>query len=349
MKKGIFMTIISLVLIFSLVACNSSKPSDTNAGGEEVDSGSKVSMTLSIPDPESSSIGQAASEFAKRVNEESNGSIEMKVYANGSLYGGDPAAAVKQLGAGSLDALILSTSLYANFIPEFNVISIPYLYDDTDQFVEYLNSDLGDELLASLDELGIKGTGLWTRSFRQITNSKKAINEPADLKGVKLRVPNNPLWVEYFKATGAVPTPMAFGEVYNALQLSTIDGQENPVDVPMSSKFYEVQDYLTMSNHMADGWIVGFNQEKFNKLSSEQQELLIQISKEMQEWKLDYDNEQDEQIIEQLVDEGMEMNTISEENREKFIEVSKGLYDKFAELVKNDEFFQKTLEFVGKN
>ncbi len=134
---------------------------------------------------------------------------------------------------------------------------------------------------------------------------------------------------------------MAFGEVYNALQLSTIDGQENPVDVPMSAKFYEVQDYLTMSNHMADGWIVGFNQEKFNKLSSEQQELLIKISKEMQQWKLDYDNEQDEKIIQELADKGMEMNTISEENREKFIEVSKGLYDKFAELVKNDEFFQK--------
>jgi tripartite ATP-independent transporter DctP family solute receptor len=352
--KKIFITIMVVLLSLSLIACGST--SDKNDSASETDKNDtanngkaeKVVLNLSTPDPDGSSITESAKEFAKKVHEKSQGSIEIQVYPNGTLYGGDPSAAIKQLSAGSLDMLGLSTSLYANFEPKFNVISVPYLFDDLTQFREFLNGELGDELLESLNELGIKGLGFWTRSFRQITNSVRPITSPDDLKGLKLRVPNNPIYVDFFKETGAAPTPMAFGEVYNALQLKTIDGQENPVDVPASAKFYEVQKYLSITNHMADGWVVAINPDKFAQLSEEQQQILIDVTREMQEWKIQYDKESDNAAIETMKEKGMEVNEISAEAQQHFIGISKRLYPKFKTLVTDEDYFLRTLEFVGK-
>lgn len=350
MKKFIAITLV-VVLVLSMVGCGKgekNEANEVNEANEANETQEKITLNLSTPDPEDSSITASAHEFAKRVKEKSNGAIEITVHPNGTLYGGDPSAAVKQLGAGTIDMLFLSTLLYANFVPEFNAISIPYLFDDTDQLLAYLNGEPGQELLEKVGTLDIKGLGLWTRSFRQITNSKLPITSPEDLKGLKLRVPNNPLWVEFFKNAGASPTPLAFGEVYNALQLKTIDAQENPVDVPMSAKFYEVQKYLTISNHQADGWVVGMNSDKFEKLSDEHKQILMDVTEEVQDWKLDYDNKQDKEDIAALQEKGMEVNELDADSMKKFAEISKELFPTFKDLVKNDEFFQLTLEFVGK-
>ena len=348
MKK--LLSIIMVVFLMMIVAaCGNSDAVPASGSGDSNSGEEKVTFNLSTPDPDVASVSVAAKEFAKVVSEKSNGSIEIEVHPNGTLYGGDPSAAVKQLGAGSLDMLVLSTSLYANFEPKFSAISIPYLFDDNEQFVSFLNSDLGSDLLGSVSELDIHGLGDWTRDFRQITNSKGPITKPEDLKGIKLRVPNNPLWVEFFKETGAVTTPMDFGEVYSALQLGTIDGQENPIGVVTANKLYEVQDYFTVSIHMADGWIVGINQEKFDGLTKEQQQILTDASQEIQGWALDFDKKEGETAIKLLKDEGVEVNELTSEQQQLFVDVSKKAYPIFKDLVKDDEFFGEILEFVGKS
>ncbi len=164
-------------------------------------------LTLSTPDPDSSEITVAANKFAELVSAKTNGELTVKVFPNGTLYGGDPSGAVKQLAGGSLDMLVLATSLYANFNPKFSAISIPYLFDDEAQLRGYLAGEQGKELIADLDKIGIKGINLWPRPFRQMTNSKRPIEKPDDLAGLKFRVPNNPLWVEFFGKLGAVPRP----------------------------------------------------------------------------------------------------------------------------------------------
>lgn len=343
--KRVVATVLAAGLIAGCGSTAAPKPGDQKPGEKPVQ---KITLNLSTPDPDSSSITAAAQQYAKIVGEKSKGAIEVKVYPNGSLYGGDPSAAIKQLGAGSIDMLALSTSLYANFEPRFTAISVPYLFDNTDQLLKYLNDEPGKTLLGSVDRLGIKGLGLWTRSFRQMTNSRKPITGPQDLKGLRFRVPNNPLWVEFFKAAGAAPTPMAFGEVYNALQLKTIDGQENPVDVPMSAKFYEVQKYLTISNHMADAWVLGINAKKFEGLPKDVQQVLTEAAAETQTWKVNYDNEQDGKSIDFLKSKRMEVNALTSEQQKAFADLAKTLYPKFAELVKDQDFFTKTLKFVGK-
>jgi TRAP-type transport system periplasmic protein len=308
----------------------------------------KTTFSLSTPDPDESEITVAAKKFAELVAAKTNGEVEVKVFANGQLYGGDPSAAVRQLAGGSLDMLLLSTSLYANFNPKFTAVSVPYLFDNTAQLRSYLAGAPGQELLGDLNGIGIKGLAMWQRPFRQMTNSRRAINQPQDLAGMKFRVPNNPLWMEFFAKLGAVPTPMAFGEVYNALQLKVVDGQENPINIPVTAKFYEVQKFATMSNHMADGWVLGINPAKFNALPEAQKQALQAAATEAEAWKFTNDNADIDKSVELLKSKGMQVNALTPEQQKAFVAVSRQLYPRFASLVKDQAFFDKTLAFVGK-
>lgn len=310
---------------------------------------SAETLTLSTPDPDNSEITVAANKFAELVSAKTNGELTIKVFPNGTLYGGDPSGAVKQLAGGSLDMLLLATSLYANFNPKFSAISVPYLFDDESQLRDYLAGEPGQELIADLSAIGIKGINLWPRPFRQMTNSKHPIEKPEDLVGLKFRVPNNPLWVEFFKKMGAAPTPMAFAEVYNALQLKVVDGQENPINVPLSAKFYEVQKYASITNHMGDGWVLGINPAKFDGLSDTHKKALEEAAKEAEAWKVENDAATAESTIAELEKYGMAVNRLTPDQQKAFVAISKELYPVFAGLVKDQAFFDKTIAAVGKN
>lgn len=307
-----------------------------------------ATLTLSTPDPDSSEITVAAKKFAELVEAKTKGEVTIKVFPNGTLYGGDPSAAVRQLAGGSLDVLLLSTSLYANFNPKFTAISIPYLFDDTAQLRSYLKGPEGKELIADLDKIGVKGLGIWPRPFRQMTNSKRPITAPSDLAGLKFRVPNNALWVEFFKKMGAAPTPMAFAEVYNALQLKVVDGQENPLNVPVSAKFFEVQKFVSITNHMADGWVLAINPAKFEALTAAQKAAVTEAAAEAEAWKVANDATNDGASLEALVKGGMTANRLTPEQQKAFVDVSKGLFPVFAGLVKDQSFFDRTIAAVGK-
>lgn len=308
----------------------------------------KTTLNLSTPDPDDSEITVAAKKFAEIVAAKSGGQIEVKVFPNGQLYGGDPSAAVRQVAGGSLDMLLLSSSLYANFNPKFTAISIPYLFDDTAQLRAYLAGPPGQELLTDLNRIGIKGLMMWQRPFRQMTNSRRAITQPQDLAGMKFRVPNNPLWMEFFGKLGAAPTPMAFGEVYNALQLRVVDGQENPINIPVTAKFYEVQKFATLSNHMADGWVLAVHPAKFAALSDADKQALQAAGAEAEAWKFANDTADINRSVEFLRGKGMQVNSLSPEQQKAFVSVSKELFPRFSTLVKDPAFFDKTLSFVGK-
>jgi tripartite ATP-independent transporter DctP family solute receptor len=308
----------------------------------------KTTFTLSTPDPDNSEITVAARKYAELVAAKTGGEVEIKVFSNGQLYGGDPSAAVRQLSGGSLDMLLLSTSLYANFNPKFTAVSVPYLFDDMAQLRSYLGGPLGQELLGDLDKIGVKGLSMWARPFRQMTNSRRAITQPQDLAGMKFRVPNNPLWVEFFSKMGAAPTPMAFGEVYNALQLKVVDGQENPINIPVSAKFFEVQKYVTLSNHMADGWVLALNPAKFNALPEAQRKALQAAAAEAEAWKAANDAADASKSVEFLRGKGMQVDALTPQQQQAFVKVAKELFPRFSALVKDTAFFDKTLAAVGK-
>ena len=304
-------------------------------------------LNLSVPDAASSSIGVAAQEFADQLNEKSGGELEVTVYFDGSLYGGDATAAVTTMQDGGLDMLCLATSWYSSFDDSFNVIQIPYLFKNVDAEQAFLNDPASQPMWDAVEGMGVKFLAAWTRSFRMTTNNVRPITKPEDFQGIKLRTPGNQIYQVFFgDGCGANVTPMSFSEVYTALQTNTIDGQENPADVPFSSSFYEVQKYISATNHIGEAWVVGMNPDKFASLSEDMQKLITDTAQEMQDWKKNYDNETDQADIDFMIEQGMEYNELDEEGFAAFQEVSKSLYPKFQEIVNNDDLWEATLAFA---
>ena len=307
-------------------------------------------LNLSVPDAASSSIGVAAQEFADQLNEKSGGELEVKVFFDGSLYGGDATAAVTTMQDGGLDMLCLATSWYASFDDSFNMINIPYLFKSVDAEQAYLNDEASKPMWDAVEGMGVKFLAAWTRSFRMTTNNIRPITKPEDFQGIKLRTPGNQIYQIFFgDGCGANVTPMSFSEVYTALQTNTIDGQENPADVPFSASFYEVQKYLSATNHIGEAWVVGMNPDKFAELSEDMQTLVLETAQEMQQWKKEYDEKTDQEDVDFMIEKGMEYNELDEEAFAAFQEVSKSLYPKFQEIVNNPDLWDATIAFAEAN
>ena len=304
-------------------------------------------IKLAVGDPIGSSVGVTAKHFAERVDALTGGKVKVEVYADGILFGGDQNAAVNMVEDGGIDAVILAASVFSSFEPRFNAVCLPYLFSGYDEFKAYLAGAPGQTLLASLDELNIKGLSLMIRTFRNVTNSRRPITQPDDLKGLKIRVPNNKLYVEFFKAMGADPTPMNFTEVYTALQLKTIDGQENPVEVPLANKFYEVQKHISLTQHMADAYVLSMNKALWNSFDAATQAQLQQAANETANFKLDYDVSAENDIIKQLADKGMAVNELTAAGKAEFQKKAQAIYPLLSEMI-GEEFVKESLEFLGK-
>ncbi|WP_298868311.1 DctP family TRAP transporter solute-binding subunit [uncultured Microbacterium sp.] len=300
-----------------------------------------TSIRIAVGDPAGSSVGLAATHFAEKVDELSKGKVKVEVFPDGTLFNGDQNAAVNLLGNGTLDATIISTSVYASFEPGMNVISLPYLFEDGDAYAEFLAGEAGDALLESLKAQNIEGLAMLTRTPRVTTLNDKAIEKPADFKGVKIRVPQNELWVKFFSALGAVPTPMNFSEVYTALQLGTIDAQENPLEVPVANKFFEVQDHLSLTNHIYDGYVLGFGQKKFDGYPADVQKVLQDAAIDTATWKRTEDDKAIEKQLADIKDRGVKVNELTPEATEEFAAIAHELYAGFTPLV-GEKFMKYT-------
>jgi tripartite ATP-independent transporter DctP family solute receptor len=327
---GVLATTLAATL---LAGCASGAP----GGGSPV-----AKVQLSIPDPLTSSVGVSAQHFADQVKKTSNGSVVVTVVPNGTSFSGDQNAAVTRLQGGSLDALILSTSVYASVVPEMNAISIPYLFDDTKEEAAFLAGEPGDVLKEKLKEKNTVALSFLTRTGRQITNSERPIEQPSDLKGLKIRVPGNPLWTDFFGKLGASPTTMAFSEVFTGLQTGTIDGQENPIEVPWTNKFSEVQKYVSLTHHINDAWVLALSSKKWDSLNEDQKKILTDASVETATFKTEYDAEQSEKQLAELTAKGMKANEPTAAGLEQFKAVSKSLYPEFSKLI-GKEFFDQAI------
>jgi TRAP-type transport system periplasmic protein len=307
-----------------------------------------ATIRLAVADPATSSVGKAATRFAELVRESTGGAVEIMVFPDGVLFGNDQNAAVNQLGSGALDGLILASSVYASFEPRMNAVSLPYLFSDYDQLTGYLRGAPGRELLGSLDRFNVVGLGMMLRTFRNTTTRDRVITKVEDFQGLKLRVPNNQLFVRLFKALNANPTPMAFSEVYTALQLGAIDGQENPVEVPLNNRFYEVQKHLNLTRHVADSYLLGLSRTAWRRIPENQQENVRAAAAKMAEEHDAKEIQQETAIIASLKEKGMTVNELGSGESVKLQQIAAGLYPDFSGMI-GKEFIAKSLAFVGKS
>lgn len=306
----------------------------------------ETNLMLAVPDPIESSVGRAATRFAELVDQKTDGQVKFQVFADGVLFGRDQNSAVNQLGAGALDGLILASSVYASFEPKMNAISLPYLFANYDQLKAYLNGEPGQELIASLERMNIKGLGFFLRTFRDVTTRDRAITKAEDFKGLTLRTPNNPLFVKLFQALGANPTPMAFSEVYSALQLQVIEGQENPVEVPYNNKFAEVQGQLNMTQHIADSFLLGLSSKAWGRIPAQYQGAVMEAAHEMITEHDAQEIQQEQEIIEKLKAQGMQVNHFADGELEKVQKIARGIYGEFEDQIGAD-FTKESIDFVN--
>ncbi|MDW7746267.1 TRAP transporter substrate-binding protein [Halomonas sp.] len=205
-----------------------------------------INLGHTLSDSSHYSVGADA--FKETLERLSDGEFEVVEHTSGAL--GGERAMIEGLQIGTVDVVITSTGPLGNFVPETYVLDLPFLFEDYDQARCVLDSEIGQELLDKMGNHDLVGLAWSENGFRHMTNSKRAVKTPADAEGLKVRTMENKVHMEAFEQMGVHPTPMAFPEVFTALQQGTVDGQENPITVIVATKFWEVQDHLSLTGHV---------------------------------------------------------------------------------------------------
>lgn len=221
---------------------------------------------------------EAARRMAEVLRQKTGGKLTMSVHPSGVL--GNDSSILEGVRLGSIDIALTGNPFFTQFAPRLNVMDLPYLFRDANHAHRVVDGPVGAELLKDLERSGMKGLAYWEIGFRHLTTSKLPIRTPAELKGLKIRTTPNKAHLQAFKLWGASPVPMAFSELYLALQTGTVDAQENPINNIYANRMYEVQKYLSLTGHAYTASIVAMNLGKFNALPPEQQKAVLEAARE---------------------------------------------------------------------
>lgn len=270
----------------------------------------------------------SAEEFAKRANAKLGGKAKVVVYGSSQL-GGDKEL-LQKLKLGTVDIALPSTVMSSE-ADLFGVFEMPYLVKDRNHMKRIETSVFWKSLAPAAEAKGLMVIAVWENGYRHITNSKRPINAPADLQGIKLRVPEGKWRVKMFQAYGANPSPMKFSEVFTALQTGVMDGQENPFTQIYSAKFQEVQKYLSLTGHVYTPAYATVGTKKWASLPADVRGVLEATAKETQAYVYQTAAQAEDELLGKLKAAGMQVNT---PNKDAFIAASKPVYEEFAKDVK---------------
>ena len=321
--KLLFSSVLILGIIFSAAA-----------GGQkdsgEADKGEVKAMVIKlghIADP-SHPYAQGAEQFAKIVAEKSNGQIEVKVFPSSQL--GGQKELIEGLVYGTIDMALVGTAVLGQFQPQISIFDLPFLFENREHAYKSLDT-VGMDIGKALEPKGIKLLGFMENGIRHLTNNVREVKTPADMKGLKIRVMTNQVYISMMKALGASPTPMAFGELYSAMQQGTVDGQENPSAHIWTKRFFEVQKYASMTAHAYAPEPVLISMMKWNAMPSANQEIILESAKEAIAWQRKISTDQDNEFWDKIKETGK--IKVTEVDRKPFMEATKPVYAEFAELV----------------
>lgn len=269
------------------------------------DAQAATTLTLAHAHPVEDSQHLAAMRFAERVKERSDDEITIRVFPNGQL--GNDQAMIAGVRGGTIDIELSGNPYFSGLVSELNVLDLPFLFDDYEQAYRVLDGDVGQGLLARMREKDLEGLAFWEIGFRNLTNSRRAIESADDIKGLKLRTTPNPAHIAAFEALGANPIPMPFAELFTALETGTVDGQENPVSLIRSASLADVQDHLSLTAHAYTAAPLVMNRNRFDSLTDEQQQLLRDEAQEAARYQRQLNQERMSTDLEFLRQQGMQI------------------------------------------
>ncbi|WP_422448001.1 TRAP transporter substrate-binding protein [Thermoanaerobacterium sp. DL9XJH110] len=332
MKNVKILAVVTMILIF-LTACGS-KNSAT----------SKRTYTMKIGHgtAESSLYHFGAVKFKELVEQKSNGKIKVEIYPNGQI--GHDKELLEKMKLGAIEGGVIGTEPIAGWAPKIQVINLPYLFKDRETAYRILDGNIGEEIFKDQPKQnGIRLLAYFENGFRQVTNNTRPINGVADLKGIKIRVSNSPVSIAIFKALGANPTPMSFGEVYTALEQKVVDGQENPLALIESSKFYEVQKYLAITNHIYSPCVLLVSEKFYQSLPDDLKKAVVEAAKEARDLQRKESQKRDQELLEILKQKGMQVTT---PNIEEFAQATKDVHLEFDDKY-GKEFYEKVINEIN--
>jgi len=285
------------------------------AAGFMSSASAQTAMKISISVAQNSHQGVAIDVFAREVEKRTAGRHKVQGFYSGSLGGERESIEAVQLGTQELT--FTSTGPVPNFVPEARILDIPFLFRDKAHARAVLDGPIGQEMLGKFEAKGFKALAWGENGVRHMTNNKRPVNAPDDLKGLKMRTMENPVHVTAYKGLGIVTTPMAFPEVFTALQQGTVDGQENPLSVIMSAKFEQVQKHLSLTGHVYSPAIFLMNKGAFDKLSAADKQAFIEAAREAVKANRARVDEDDAKGVAELRSKGMQV--IENVDKSKFV------------------------------
>jgi tripartite ATP-independent transporter DctP family solute receptor len=266
--------------------------------------------------------------FAELVAAKSGGKLKVQEFPASTL--GSDMQQQSALQGGIQEMVAPSTTSLVGIVKEFGLIDFPFSVSSFAQADALLDGPFGKALLAKLPEKGLIGLGYWDLGFRNVTNSKHPITRPEDMEGLKLRVIPNPVFIQTFQALKANPVPMAFGELYGALESKAVDGQENPYAVILSNKFNEVQKYVSATNHVYASLIVLVSKKFWDKLSVTEQKILNDAAVEAQAYQRQVSRSAAQSAVAELQSKGMQYNELSKAEQVRMSQIAKPVSDRLS-------------------
>lgn len=302
--KKILKAVLALTSVCALLLTACSNKQTSEAPTEENPLVLKIGVSTADGDPRN----EAAKLFAKEVSEKTGGVITAAVYPSGQLGGDAELIDSIALDSGKVDIIITDASNFATYEPKMGISALPFLFDDFDTAWAFMDSNIEAEVEEGLIKNNMRVLSHYDNGFRCVTNSKKPINTPEDMKGLLIRTPENPIIMATMTALGANPQPLSFAELYPALRQGTYDAQENPIPVIYNNNLYEVQQYLSVTNHIYSGMCFTIKESIWKRLSPEQQTIVQEAALNSAKADREENRSQTESLISALEANGMIIN-----------------------------------------
>ncbi|MBO8154509.1 MAG: DctP family TRAP transporter solute-binding subunit [Thermovirga sp.] len=281
-----------------------------------------------IADPKNP-YAQGAQKFADLVKEKSGGTMEVKVYPSSQL--GNQRDLVEGLTLGTVDMTLTSTAVLGNFHEQVAVFDLPFIFRNRSHAFKALDT-VGMEIAKGLEPKGLKVLAYFENGVRNMTNNVRPIRKPEDMKGLKIRVMEQPIYIAMMKALGANPTPMAFGELFTALQKGVVDGQENPAAHIYTKRFFEVQKYISLTEHTYSAEPLVISMITWNKLTPEQQKILQEAANEAKDWQRQLAIDLEQGYWDKIRESG-KCEIITDVDKEAFRKATKSVWKQFESKV----------------
>lgn len=340
--KKIWVLVLCVVMLLSVaVACgksnsnfgsgNSNTNSDTDPGSQSSGGTAEYTLKLAHDANTSSAYHTSALELERVIEEATAGRIDVEVYPAQQL--GSATEMIEGLQMGTIEATLLPTAKYGGFDETMNILDMPFLFPDEDAVYSVMNGDLGQQVMANLPGIGIRGCAFYGNGFKAITNNVREIRSPQDLNGLKIRTMEAPLIMSMYSAWGANPVPVDFSELYASLQQKVVDGQENPFLTISDMRFYEVQNYMTISNHAYLSYVLTFSEGFLNSLPDDLAEIVMNSGKECVSFHREQMEAMNQTYYDTISASSIQIYTLTDEERAVFKDASQPVYDEYRDTI----------------